>query len=633
MKPLLEQIESPADLKSLTYEELDLLAFEIRRKIVETISENGGHLAPSLGAVELILAIHRVIDAPTDKLFFDVGHQAYAHKIITGRREAFDGVRKHGGISGFPKRGESEYDTYASGHASDSLSTAYGYAKARDLAGGTEKVVALIGDGSISGGLAFEAMNEMGQKKTPLVIVLNDNTMSISPNVGGLSLGLARARTNPIYQHATKRITEELSDGPTKKRFLDRGLRARAAVKSLVVPGMLFEEMGIKYLGPIDGHDIRTIEEALEVAFKAGEPVIIHAVTKKGKGYLPAEQHPDEFHGVGPFDRATGELVKKPGALPSYSKVFGDTLVNEVEQGVDAIAITAAMTDGTGLAEFAERFPERFVDVGIAEESAVTLASGIALAGKVPVVAIYSTFLQRAFDEIIINAALQNLHMVFCIDRAGIVGADGPTHNGAFDLAYLRLIPNMTIIAPSSARELRDALHTALRMDGPVAIRYPRGSADGDALGDPIVLEAGKGVVVKPVELAEPVTGKTVSILAVGKMVGPALTVAALLEEQGIGCSVADMRFVKPLDEDLVRDAAASDLIVTLEEGTEVAGFGSSVLEFYARESIAANTLVLGLPDAFLPQGTRDQVLADIALDEAGIAERIADRLFKDPRP
>lgn len=620
MIPLIERIQNPEDLKSLSIEELDLLAYEIRKKLVDTTAKTGGHLAPSLGAVELILGIHLSIDCPTDKLFFDVGHQAYAHKIITGRLDEFDTLRTYGGLSGFTKKNESPYDSHDSGHASDSLSSALGYAYARDLRGGTEKVVALIGDGSISGGLAFEALNHMGQKKTPLIIVLNDNTMSISKNVGAISLQLARARTNPVYQNATKRITRNLSRNEVSQWFLRGGLKARASLKQLVVSGMLFEEMGIKYIGPINGHDITAIADAMDAAKNAKEPVIIHAITRKGKGYLPAEERPDVFHGIGPFDRATGEQVKDASALPSYTKVFSDALIEEARFDEDIVAITAAMAAGTGLDAFEKVFPDRFFDVGIAEEHAVTLATGLALGGKTPVVAIYSTFLQRAFDQIVINAALQNLHIVFCIDRAGIVGADGPTHNGAFDMAYLRMIPNMTILAPSNERELRDALHTAISLPGPVAVRYPRGSVEGvDIASAPALLPVGESVCVHE--------GADVAILAIGQMVNMAQDVAGLLGEKGIHAHVRDMRYVKPLDIQAVTAAAAYPLVVTLEEGCVAGGFGSAVLETLAAIGLHPDVLNIGLPDEFIAQGNRGELLESLQLDAPSITDRIFSKL------
>jgi len=618
MKPIIETISSPDDLKRLSYEELELLAYEIRRKLVDTCSVNGGHLAPSLGTVELILAIHRSIDAPTDKLFFDVGHQSYAHKIVTGRLGEFDSLRTFGGISGFTKRHESPYDSHDSGHASDSLSSALGYAYARDLRGGTERVVALIGDGSISGGLAFEALNHMGQKKTPIIIVLNDNTMSISKNVGALSLQLARARTSRVYQDATKNITATLSTGrPLPEWFLEQGLKARASLKQLVIPGMLFEEMGVKYIGPIDGHDIRRIEDALSAAKNAGEPVLIHAVTRKGKGYLPAEEHPDIFHGIGPFDRATGDTPVSTGGAPRYTDVFSRTLIDEAHADERIVGITAAMPAGTGLDAFQEVFPRRFFDVGIAEEHAVTLASGLALGGALPVVAIYSTFLQRALDEIITNVALQGLHVVFCIDRAGIVGADGPTHHGAFDIAYMRMVPGMTVIAPSDESELRDALHTALTLDGPVAIRYPRGNGVGvDISGAPRLLPVGRATQLRD--------GSDVAILALGEMVHPALSVADALGERGVSARVVDMRFAKPIDAEAVRAAAACRLVVTMEDGVVSGGFGEGVLEVLSACGATPRTLLLGLPDAFVPGGDVPSLMHSVGLDVPSMVERIA---------
>ncbi len=614
---IIDTIQSPADLKKLSNLELRQLADEIRETLIATTSETGGHLAPSLGAVELILGIHCVIDAPHDKLVFDVGHQAYAHKLITGRRDAFDTLRTYGGLSGFTKRLESEYDVHDSGHASDSISTALGLALARDLRGGDETIIAFIGDGSIGGGLALEALNQIGQLHTKITIVLNDNEMSIAKNVGALSLHLARARTAAPYRKARNRLTKHLeSPNPVVRWFFRAGLAVRDSLKQLVVPGMLFEEMGIKYMGPIDGHDIEDVKTAVLTAQKATGPVIIHALTHKGEGYAPAEDNPEVFHGIGPFDPLTGVAYKKDVKAPSYTKAFSDALLDEASKDEDIVAITAAMPGGTGLDAFGKRFPERFIDVGIAEEHATALANGLALGGKLPVVAIYSTFLQRAFDEIITNVALQKLHVVFAIDRAGIVGADGATHHGLFDIAYMRMIPNMKVLAPSDEAELVCALHTALALDGPVAIRYPRGNGTGaDIPKPPAILPLGKAVVRT--------SGDDVCILALGHMVGLALAVADVLAADGISAKVYDMRWAKPIDVDAVRDASHYPLLVTMEEGVVAGGFGEGVLDVLQSQESQPKTLLFGIPDTFVPQGDLLQLLADLGLSRKAVAARI----------
>ncbi|NTU89399.1 MAG: 1-deoxy-D-xylulose-5-phosphate synthase [Actinobacteria bacterium] len=615
---ILDTIDIPADIKALSYGELLELAQEIRNEIIATTSKTGGHLASSLGAVELILALHSVLDCPKDKLIFDVGHQAYAHKLITGRRADFDTLRTYKGMSGFTKRDESIYDVHDSGHASDSLSTAVGLAVARDLEGGDEHIVAIIGDGSISGGMAFEAMNQIGQLQTKMTIILNDNEMSISRNVGALSLYLAKARMNPAYLSISGKITHRMSTckNPVGRFFLRAGLAVKDSLKQFMVPGMLFEDYGIKYLGPIDGHDIRAIREAVAKAKTAPGPVIIHAITQKGRGYLPAENRPDVFHGVGSFDEETGESEKAPSGPPSYTQVFSDALIREAESNKDIVAITAAMPAGTGLDAFAEVFPGRTFDVGIAEEHAVTFASGLAIGGKIPVIAIYSTFLQRAYDQIIINVALQNQHVVFAIDRAGLVGADGPTHHGVFDISYLRLIPNMQILAPSNERELVDALHTALYLPGPVALRYPRGNGAGDEIPSKReVWTPGQSVLLKE--------GNDIAFLAVGRMVAHALEAAELLEAEGVSVRVVDMRWIKPIDEEAVIAASECALIVTVEEGVVVGGFGDAVLETLADKNLHTRVLQLGVEDAFVAQGDFKALFEEISLSPRSIAARV----------
>lgn len=557
---ILDTIESPADLADLSYEQLNRLAFELRAEMIAATSLHGGHLAPSLGSVELIIALHRVLDCPRDRLVFDVGHQAYAHKLLTGRRKRFKTLRTYEGISGFPKITESEYDAHDSGHASDSLSTALGYALARDLDGSDATIAALIGDASFTGGMALEALNDIGRANTPLLIVLNDNGMSISPNVGGFSTYLAKVRMSDQYTQLRNHVEDAFNASGTLGRLLMRGGNAaKESFKQFVLPGATFlEGFGVTYIGPVDGHDIQTLEEILRDAKALEGPVVIHAVTMKGKGYGPAEKNPALFHGVGPFDIASGTPKPKSNANPTWTQVFSDELIKLAEDDSSIVAITAAMASGTGLSAFAKAYPERFFDVGIAEEHAVGMASSLALGGKKPVVAIYSTFMQRAIDQAIVNVGLQKAHVVFCLDRAGLVGDDGPTHHGVFDLVYLRMIPNMRILAPSNDEELRMALRCAMALEGPVAIRYPRGSAPV-ASGACEPWQEGHAVKVRD--------GADGALLALGRMVDVAREVAEVAARQGVELSIWDMRWAKPIDADALRDAAHTGHIFTLEDG------------------------------------------------------------------
>ncbi len=619
---ILDAVNGPCDLKCLTDDELEILCQEIREEIVYTTSRNGGHVASSLGAVEIIVALHSVLDCPKDRIVFDVGHQSYAHKLVTGRLEEFATLRQMGGMSGFPKPSESPFDTHPSGHASDSLSIAMGLAKARDLDGGDQKIVALIGDASLSGGMAFEALNHIGQEQTPLVIVLNDNGMSISRPVGALVRHLGNLRASKSYLSTKDALQEKMEEGGRMTGgLLSFGRNMKDSVKQFLVPHvMLFEQLGITCTAPVDGHDIGQLRETFEVALGAERPVLVHVVTKKGAGYAAAQNNPELFHGVGPYDIATGEVKKKADANPSYTSVFGDALVAEAQRDSRIVAITAAMKDGTGLAPFASLFPSRFFDTGITEEHAMGLAAGLAIAGKKPVVSMYSTFLQRAIDQVILDNALSNLDVVLCIDRAGLVGDDGPTHNGMFDITFLRMIPNMRILAPSNEAELVDALHTALALEGPVALRYPRGEAEGVAVPDnPKMLEVGRGVVRRE--------GEDIAILAFGRMVNQSLRAAEILQESGIQARVVDMRWVKPIDEDAVASAAATQLVVTVEENALIGGAGTGVLEIMARRGLEAPVLNLGLPDAFVEQGKVCDLFAKLGLDGAGIARSILERL------
>lgn len=618
---ILDAIESPADLKVLSVEELNILAREIREQIISTTAKTGGHVASSLGAVEIILAAHSVMDAPKDKLVFDVGHQAYAHKLITGRRDAFGSLRTYGGISGFPRPSESPYDVHPSGHASDSLSVATGLAKARKLKGTDEKIVALIGDASLSGGMAFEALNYMGQEQLPMVIVLNDNAMSISRNVGALMKHLGNMRTTTQYRDAREALQERLeSSGAIGNAMARFGKNMKESMKQFVIPhSMIYEQLGIVCTAPIDGHDIAGLREMLKISLAMNAPVLVHAVTKKGAGYGPARKDPERFHGVGPYDIATGQSAPKPASNPSYTDVFGTALVREGRENDSIVAITAAMEGGTGLKRFAAEFPQRFIDVGIAEEQAVGMAAGLAVGGKKPIVAIYSTFLQRALDQMIINVALPKLDVVFAIDRAGIVGNDGPTHHGMFDIAYTRIIPNMRVLAPSDERELSSAVHTALALGGPFAIRYPRGAGEGIELDEPVVLEEGRSRLVRE--------GTDVAVLAFGHMVAPALGAAELLEAQGVSARVVDMRWVKPLDREAIARAAETKLVVTVEEGVVSGGAGEGVLQVLSEMGSSTPTCVVGIGDAYVSQGGVGQLLCDLGLDSQGIAATIAQKL------
>ena len=616
-------ISSPADLKLLSNDELAILASEIRREIIETTSKTGGHVASSLGAVEIILALHAELNCPDDKIVFDVGHQAYAHKLVTGRREEFKTLRTFGGMSGFPKPSESPYDVHFSGHASDSLSVALGLAQARDLAGADNKVVAVIGDASLGGGMAFEALNNIGQAQTPMVIILNDNEMSISHNVGALMKHLGAMRASNQYRHARDNMQEHLENsGPVGKAITNLGRNMKESMKQFVIPhSMIFEQLGIVCTTPLDGHNIGQLREMLRTVLAADGPVLMHVVTRKGEGYTPARQNPEKFHGIAPYDIATGNVVKSGApSAPKYTSVFGKALVAEAEKDERIVAITAAMKGGTGLDAFAEKFPERFVDTGIAEEHAVGYAGGLAAGGRKPVVAVYSTFLQRAVDQMIINVALPKLDVVFAIDRAGIVGADGPTHHGVFDLVYCRMIPNMRVLAPSDEAELVNALHTALQMGGPFAIRYPRGEAEGAPLPEtPEVLPEGKARVVRE--------GSDVAILAFGRMVAQAKGAAELLAAAGISARVVDMRWVKPLDAQAIRQACETKLVVTVEGGVIAGGAGEGVLGEMASAGLTTPAINLGIKDEFVTQGSVNVLLHEQGLDAEGIAAVVREQL------
>ena len=623
---ILDSIDAPCDVKALGPSQLRTLCAEVRERLIATVSRTGGHLAPNLGVVELTLGIHRALNCPDDRIIFDVGHQSYVHKLITGRREGFGTLRQYGGLCGFPKRNESPFDSFDTGHASDSLSVALGMALARDARGGTENVVVVIGDGSMTGGMAFEALNHIGHLGTRLVIVLNDNEMSISQNVGALASYLARVRLDRRYTRLRDGVESRLATTPLGKAMVDAGEAVKESVKQLLVPGMLFEELGLKYVGPIDGHDIDMVEEAVGRATTIDGPVIIHAVTRKGAGYEHAEDQPDTFHGIGPFERDTGVANGGGGAI-SYTEAFSRALVAEAAVDDRIVAITAAMRAGTGLDRFATAYPDRFYDVGIAEEHAVGLAAGLAVGGRKPVVAIYSTFMQRAYDQMIMDVALQDLPVVFCLDRAGLVGEDGPTHHGVFDLTYLRSIPNLMVLAPSNEAELVHALHTALAAGCPVAIRYPRGAGVGLPLPEhPEVWE--------PAHAELRSEGTDVALLAVGRMVTVAEEAAELLAEEGVSASVVNARWVKPLDFEIIGWAASNHrLVVTVEENTAIGGFGSAVCEAISDLGVQAPVLRLAVPDCFVTHGAMPKLLSEIGLTPEGVTGAILGRLLDLPLP
>lgn len=618
---ILDTINSPADVKRLSIPELKQLAEEIRQFLIRVISKTGGHLAPNLGVVELSLALHRVFSTPKDKIVFDVGHQSYIHKIVTGRREKFATLRQYGGISGFPKCTESEHDAFGTGHSSTSISAALGMAVARDLQGADYDVVAVIGDGSMTGGMAFEALNNAGTLHKKMIVVLNDNEMSISKNVGAMSEYLYQLRTGETYNKIKNDLESWLKNVDFGSDVLKALRRLKGSVKYLMVPTSIFEELGFTYLGPVDGHDVEGLIDVLQAARKINGPVMVHVLTKKGKGYKPAEESPNKFHGTGPYEIATGKKITNPDAPITYTEVFGKTITELADTDKKIVGITAAMPDGTGLSTFAKAHPERFFDVGIAEQHAVTSAAGIAAAGLKPVAAIYSSFLQRAYDSVLHDICIQNLHVTLCLDRAGLVGDDGYTHHGVFDYAYLRSIPNMTIMAPKDENELRHMLKTAVDFDGPISIRYPRGSGVGVDISEPLhTLPIGKAEVLRE--------GQDVCIWAIGSMVQSALDAVAALKEQGISAGVVNMRFAKPLDSELLFECAKKyGKIVTLEEGVLAGGVGSAVLEALNKEQLLqqCRVLTLGIPDEFVLHGDKKLLFRDLSLDVPSIVKQTAE--------
>lgn len=618
MTNYLENINSPEDVKKLSVTELNSLAQEIRDYLIEVTSKNGGHLAPNLGVVELTLALHKVFSTPKDKLIFDVGHQAYIHKIVTGRREWFKTLRTYGGMSGFPKRSESEHDAFGAGHSSTSVSAAVGMTVARDILGEDYNVVAVIGDGSMTGGMAFEALNNAGDLQKKMVVVLNDNEMSISKNVGAMSEYLNNLRTGETYNKVKADVEHWLKNLKVGADVLEVLRRVKSSAKYLVLPTSIFEELGFTYLGPVDGHDINGLIEILKAAKRIDGPVLVHVLTVKGKGYKPAEDMPNKFHGTGPFEIATGKKIANPNAPVTYTEVFGNALSKLADNDKKIVGITAAMPDGTGLSIFAKNHPDKFFDVGIAEQHAVTSAAGMASAGLKPVVAVYSTFMQRAYDSIIHDICMQNLHVTLCLDRAGLVGDDGYTHHGVMDYAYLRSIPNMTIMAPKDENELCDMLKTAVEFDGPVSVRYPRGCGLGVEIAAlPSTLAIGKAEVLR--------TGRDACIWAIGTMVDTAQKVCERLKECGLELGLVNMRFAKPFDSELLLEHAKQySKLITLEEGVLSGGVGESLLEFLNNKGALRDTQVmnLGLPDAYVPHGDKKLLMRDIELDVDAIARK-----------
>ncbi len=613
---VLEKINQVNDIKKLDKEELSLLAAEIRQFLIEKISVTGGHLASNLGVVELTMALHLAFSLPEDKIIWDVGHQSYTHKILTGRRDGFDGLRKYGGMSGFPKRNESACDAFNTGHSSTSISAGLGYARGRDLMGCSYSVISVIGDGSLTGGMAYEALNNAAQLKTNFIIILNDNEMSISENVGGLSAYLSSLRTADAYTGLKAGLENTLSRIPVYGgRMVERIRMTKNGIKQMIIPGMFFEDLGIKYLGPVDGHNISQMVRVFQEAKKVSGAVVVHVKTKKGKGYLPAEKHPARFHGAEPFDIETG-LPKKKKRKANYTDVFSTVMCKMGAREPRLVAITAAMPDGTGLKRFKNMYPNRFYDVGIAEEHAVTFAAGMAVAGAIPVVAVYSSFFQRAFDQMIHDVCIQKLHVIFAVDRAGLVGSDGETHQGIFDLSYFSMIPNMCVMAPKNKWELSDMLKFAISCDGPVAIRYPRGEAYDGLQEFRAPVEMGRGEILYD--------ERGIALLAVGSMVKTAAEVRSRLRDLGYSCSLINARFVKPLDEKLLGQVASEhSLIVTMEENVRSGGFGDKVLEYLNDVGVSVCVINVTLPDDYVEHGNVDVLRKETCIDADSVVKRI----------
>ena len=613
---VLDKIQQWNDIKKLTPEELQTLRREIRRFLIEKLSVTGGHLASNLGVVELTMALHLVCDFPKDKLIWDVGHQSYTHKILTGRKEGFDDLRTYGGMSGFPKRAESPCDSFGTGHSSTSISAGLGYAWARELSGEDYHVISVIGDGALTGGMAYEAMNNASRLKKNFIIVLNDNNMSISENVGGLSRVLSKMRTSDNYTGLKEGVTQSLERIPVYgQRIVDNIRKTKSGIKQLVIPGMFFEDMGIMYLGPVDGHDIGALVRVLREAMQVQGPVLVHVMTKKGYGYPPAERHPARFHGTAPFEIKSGLPVKNE--KPTYTDIFSTVMRKMGDREEKVVAVTAAMETGTGLKRFHNMFPDRFFDVGIAEEHAVTFAAALAAGGRRPVVAVYSSFLQRAYDQVLHDVCIQKLPVVFAIDRAGLVGSDGETHQGVFDISYLTSIPNMTVMAPKNKWELSDMLKFAVHFDGPIAMRYPRGEAWTGLEEHRAPVALGRCEVIGE--------GEDVLLFALGSMVAEAAEVRERLKEQGISAGLVNARFAKPFDREYLKGAAERyRCIVTLEENVEIGGLGEQITGYLSELGYGGRVLRIAIPDAFVPQGSIAILKEKLGIDAVSIAGRIA---------
>jgi 1-deoxy-D-xylulose-5-phosphate synthase len=624
MGKLLSNISSPADIKVLSVKELEQLAQEIREFLIKEVSITGGHLASNLGAVELTLALHKIFDSPIDKIIWDVGHQSYVHKIITGRKNVFTTLRQLNGISGFPKVNESIHDCFNTGHSSTSISAALGVARARDIKGENYSVISIIGDGAMTGGMSFEALNDAGRSPNNLIVILNDNEMSISKNVGGLSRHLSKIRTQPIYFKLREDVDDILNKTPFLGKFASKALaRAKGTIKYLVTPGIIFEELGFRYIGPIDGHNLAELILVLSRSKAMKGPILIHVKTQKGKGYIFAEESPRRFHGISPFEIDTGEVKTNNGS--TYSKVFGNKLTSIAESAPGVVAITAAMPHGTGLHEFSKKFPNKFFDVGIAEQHAVTFAAGLSRNGMKPVVAIYSSFLQRAYDQILHDVSLQNLHVVFAIDRAGIVGEDGETHHGLYDISFLQHMPNMTIMAPADYSELEDMLEYAvLKHKGPIAIRYPRGNgAERLIKREPI--RFGKGIKIRE--------GRDIAIISAGNMLENSMKCAEILGGKGISAEVINARFIKPIDSSLIIESAMkTGRVVTLENGTLKGGFGANILQFLYQKNINSKVKMFGFPDIPITHGRIDELMIKYKLDAESLASAIIESMTRKGR-
>ncbi len=618
---MLEKINFPDDLKKLNILEKQKLAEEIRKYILEVVSENGGHLASNLGVVELTIALHSVFNFKTDKIVWDVGHQTYVHKILTGRKEKLKTLRKLNGIAGFPKTNESEYDFFNTGHSSTSISAALGMARARDLKNENYSVLAVIGDGALTGGMALEALNDVGYSKTKMTIILNDNEMSISPNIGGLNMLLSKLRTKKMYTRSNIIMKKRISKIPAIGKPIVKIVQVlKRSIKQLIIPKMFFEDIGFTYLGPVDGHNIEELQSILTLSKQIDNPVLIHVLTKKGKGYEIAEKNPDKFHATGPFDIETGKSKKEKGK--DYSKVFGDKLVELAKQNEKIVAITASMKDGTGLTEFSKEFPSRFFDIGIAEQHALGMAAGMAIDGMIPVVPIYSSFYQRAYDQVIHDIALQNLHVIMCVDRAGIVGADGETHQGTLDMAFFRLIPNVIILAPKDFQELEEMLEFAVNLKKPVVIRYPRGGEDKEKFEKHEKIQEGKAEILK--------TGKDLTILAIGKMVARGMKIAEKIKENGIDAEVINVRFLKPLDVETIKQSIEkTKKVITIEDGTIINGLGTAIKELLIDNHMEdVKIKAYAYPDKFIQHGSVEELEKMYHLDEDDIVKDIQNHLL-----